>query len=114
MARQLEEGLTKNIRIALSKKDDYHIVVVKSTVVPEQKISWRGEETMAIEYMDKKVIEKALGILEREMSLVEYTRFLQLIGPTEGDATRELMEKRKRYGVDEAYEIFKDRVKKRY
>lgn len=47
------------------------------------------------------------------MSLVEYTRFLQLIGPTEGDATRELMEKKKRYGVDEAYEIFKDRVKKR-
>ena len=89
LARQLEEGLTKNIRIALSKKDDYHIVVVKSKVVPEQKISWRGD--YAIEYMDKKIIEKALGILEREMSLVEYTRFLQLIGPTEGDATRELM-----------------------
>ena len=68
---------------------------------------------MAIEYEDEKIIEKALGILEKEMSLVEYTRFLQLIGPTEGDATRELMEKRKRYGVDEAYEIFKDRVKKR-
>ena len=43
LARQLEEGLTKNIRIALSKKDDYHIVVVKSTVVPGQKISWRGD-----------------------------------------------------------------------
>ena len=46
------------------------------------------------------------------MSLVEYTRFLQLIEPTEGDATRELMEKRKRYGVNEAYEIFKERLKK--
>jgi len=68
---------------------------------------------MAIEYKDEKIIGKALGILEREMSLVEYARFLQLIGPTEGDATRELMEKRKRYGVNEAYEIFKDRVKKR-
>jgi len=68
---------------------------------------------MAIEYKDEKIIGKALGILEREMSLVEYTRFLQLIGPTEGDATRELMEKRKRHGVDEAYEIFKDRVKKK-
>ena len=114
LARQLEKGLTKNIGKALAIKDEHHIVVVKSTVVPEQKISWRGEETMAIEYKDEKIIEKALGILEREMSLVDYTRFLQLIGPTEGDATRELMEKRKRYGVDEAYEIFKDRVKKRY
>ena len=46
------------------------------------------------------------------MSFVEYIRFLQLIGPTEGDATSELMEKRKRYGVDEAYEIFKERIKK--
>jgi len=67
---------------------------------------------MAIEYKDEKIIGKALGILEREMSLVEYTRFLQLIGPTEGDATRELMEKRKRYGVDEAYEIFKEKIKR--
>ena len=74
---------------------------------------FRGGETMAIEYKDEKIIEKALGILEREMSLVEYTRFLQLIGPTEGDATRELLGKRKKYGVDEAYEIFKDRVKKK-
>ena len=67
---------------------------------------------MAIEYKDEKIIGKALGILEREMSLVEYTRFLQLIGPTEGDATSELMEKRKRYGVDEAYEIFKEKIKR--
>ena len=67
---------------------------------------------MAIEYKDEKIIGKALGILEREMSLVEYTRFLQLIGPTEGDATRELMEKRKRYGDDEAYEIFKEKIKR--
>jgi hypothetical protein len=66
---------------------------------------------MAIEYKNEKIIEKASGILERELSLVEYTRFLQLIGPTEGDATKELMEKRKRYGVEEAYEIFKDRIK---
>ena len=66
---------------------------------------------MAIEYNDKKIIEKALGILEKEMSLVEYTRFLQLIGPTEGDATKELMGKRRRYRVDEAYEIFKGRIK---
>lgn len=67
---------------------------------------------MGIEYKDEKIIEKALEILEREMSLVEYTRFLQLIGPTEGDATKELMEKRKRYGVDEAYEIFMKRIKR--
>jgi hypothetical protein len=32
---------------------------------------FRGGETMAIEYKDEKIIEKALGILEREMSLVE-------------------------------------------
>ena len=67
---------------------------------------------MAIEYKDEKIIEKALGIVEREMSLVEYTRFLQLIGPTEGDATKELMEKRKRDGVNEAYVIFKERIKR--
>ena len=67
---------------------------------------------MAIEYKDEKIIEKALGILEREMSLVEYTRFLQLMGPTKGDATRELMEKRKRHGVDDAYELFKERIKR--
>lgn len=68
--------------------------------------------TMEIGYKDEKIIEKALGILEKEMSLVEYTRFLQLVGPTEGDATRELMEKRKKYGVEEAYEIFKARIEK--
>jgi len=68
--------------------------------------------TMEIGYKDEKIIEKALGILEKEMSLVEYTRFLQLMGPTEGDATRELMEKRKKYGVEEAYKIFKARIEK--
>jgi hypothetical protein len=46
------------------------------------------------------------------LAIKDEHHILQLIGPTEGDATRELMEKRKRYGVDEAYEIFKDRVKK--
>ncbi|MBA7534558.1 hypothetical protein ES705_26807 [subsurface metagenome] len=68
--------------------------------------------TMEVGYKDEKIIEKALGILEKEMSLVEYTRFLQLMGPTEGDATRELMEKRKKYGVEEAYKIFKARIEK--
>ncbi|MGB2842952.1 MAG: hypothetical protein WBC40_10860 [Halobacteriota archaeon] len=68
--------------------------------------------TMEIGYKDEKIIEKALGILEKEMSLVEYTRFLQLMGPTEEDATRELMEKRKKYGVEEAYKIFKARIEK--
>ncbi|MCK4734441.1 MAG: hypothetical protein KAT65_18440 [Methanophagales archaeon] len=68
---------------------------------------------MEIKYRDEKIIEKALEILERELSLVEYTRFLQLIGSVEGDATKELMEKRKRYGVDEAYEIFKERIKRK-
>jgi len=67
---------------------------------------------MEIEYRDEKIIEKALEILEGELSLVEYTRFLQLIGPIGGDETKELMEKRKRYGVDEAYKIFKERIKR--
>jgi hypothetical protein len=35
LARQLEKGLTKNIGKALAIKDEHHIVVVKSTVVPE-------------------------------------------------------------------------------
>ncbi len=68
---------------------------------------------MGIEYRDERIIEKALEILEKEMSLVEYTRFLQLIGPTYGDATKELTERRKKYGVDEAYTIFKERINKR-
>ena len=35
MVRQLEKGLTKNIGIVLANKNDYLLVVVKSTVVPE-------------------------------------------------------------------------------
>jgi len=33
----LEKGLTKNIGIALANKDEYHLVVVKGTVVPRNK-----------------------------------------------------------------------------
>jgi len=67
---------------------------------------------MELIYKDENIIKKAFHILEKEMSLVEYTRFLQLLGPIRGDATKELMEKRNKYNVDEAYEIFMKRIRK--
>lgn len=57
---------------------------------------------------DKRIIKKAL---QKEMSVVEHTRFLQLISPGEGDVTRELMQKRKQRGVEEAYQLFLKRIK---
>lgn len=60
----------------------------------------------AAETEDRRIINKALGLLEERMSLVEYTRFLQLIGVSRGDATEELAEGRRELGIDEAYEMF--------
>lgn len=59
-----------------------------------------------VETEDRRVLNKALRLLEERMSLVEYTRFLQLVGVSRGDATEELAEKRRKLGVDEAYEKF--------
>ncbi|MFH1774821.1 MAG: hypothetical protein ABH874_07690 [Methanobacteriota archaeon] len=61
---------------------------------------------------DKDLVKKAFSLLEKEMSLVEYTRFLQLITPSKGDLTKELVEKRKKLNVDAAYEKFLKRIKK--
>lgn len=64
-----------------------------------------------VSFKDKDILQKAFKVLEKEMSLTEYTRFLQLIGPTGGDVTKELAEKRKRFNVDKAYEKFLKRIK---
>lgn len=61
---------------------------------------------------DEEIVKKAFGLLEKEMNLVEYTRFLQLITPGNGNLTKELAEKRKKLGVDAAYEKFLKRIKK--
>ncbi len=61
---------------------------------------------------DKYIVKKAFGLLEKEMNLVEYTRFLQIITPGKGDLTKELVEKRKKLNVDAAYEKFLERIKK--
>lgn len=66
-----------------------------------------------IVYEDVDIVRKAFHVLEKEMSLVEYTRFLQLIGPSKGDATKELMEKRKGVDVNRAYKLFLKRIRTR-
>lgn len=53
-----------------------------------------------------------MHVLEKEMNLTEYIRFLQLISPGSGDATKELVEKRRKLNVDEAYKKFLKRIKK--
>ncbi len=63
-------------------------------------------------FKDEEILKKALRVLEREMNLTEYTRFLQLMSPGGGDATKELVEKRKKLNVDAAYEKFLKRIKR--
>jgi len=61
-------------------------------------------------FKDSEIIKKAFGLLEKEMNLVEYTRFLQLITPGRGNVTEELVEKRKKLNVDAAYEKFLKKI----
>lgn len=61
---------------------------------------------------DKAIVKKAFGLLEKKMSLVEYTRFLQIVAPGRGNLTKELVEERKKLNVDAAYEKFLTRIKK--
>lgn len=61
---------------------------------------------------DEEIVKKAFGLLEKEMNLVEYTRFLQLVSPGRGDLTKELKENRKRLNVDTAYRTFLKRIKR--
>lgn len=63
-------------------------------------------------YEDAEIVRKALDVLERGMNLVEYTRFLQIMGPCEGDAAKEIVKKRKGMDVDKAYTLFLSRVRK--
>jgi len=65
-----------------------------------------------VAFKDEEIVKKALGLLQREMSLTEYTRFLQLINPGSGDVTKELVEKRKGSDVNTAYKRFLQRIKK--
>ncbi len=61
---------------------------------------------------DEEIVKKAFGLLEKEMNLVEYTRFLQLVFPGRGDLTKELKETRERLDVDTAYKTFLKRIKR--
>ncbi|MEE9594235.1 MAG: hypothetical protein V3V92_02435 [Candidatus Hydrothermarchaeales archaeon] len=58
---------------------------------------------------DVKVLEKIIDIAKRELSTVEYARFLAMITPKKGDTVTELRELRDR----ETYEEIVERLKKR-
>jgi hypothetical protein len=64
---------------------------------------------MAVEVEKVKVIEKAIDILKRELSPVEYVRFLEVITPKVGDAAKEL---RKLRDI-ETEKAFLERMKRR-
>ncbi|MEA2000236.1 MAG: hypothetical protein U9N61_13060 [Euryarchaeota archaeon] len=45
---------------------------------------------MAAKAEDLRIIEKALGVTKKELSPVEYARFLEIITPKVGDSVREI------------------------
>ncbi|NQE44615.1 hypothetical protein C5S31_01160 [ANME-1 cluster archaeon GoMg2] len=50
------------------------------------------------------VLNKVFGILRRELSAEEYVRYLRMVTPRIGDATKELREKTKDLSLDEVIE----------
>lgn len=59
--------------------------------------------------MDKKVLEKALDLLKKEFTPVEYAKFLAMIGPKVGDSAKELRKFRDRATHGEILERLKKR-----
>lgn len=66
---------------------------------------------MAVEskLVDKKVLEKALDILRKEFTPLEYAKFLAMIGPKVGDSVKEL----RKFRDSATHEEILERLKKR-
>jgi len=62
---------------------------------------------MATKAEDIKVMEKALGVTKKELSPVEYARFLAIITPKVGDSVKEIRKFRDTITEEEFLEMLR-------
>jgi hypothetical protein len=56
----------------------------------------------------KEVMDKAFGVLSRELSVEEYLVYLRTVTPRIGDATRELRDKTGKMKMEEVIQMAKE------